>query len=283
MSGTHNTARNIGHWAIILLLKMERKFGNAKQGMAQGVRRFMRVGLLPTSTRDGDHEPVAPRNGQRLRVRVWNLETIRRQNVDNGRCVSWVLRDITDPEAIDSAIRLAGTIRWFDGDADHDPPFDVIFSAFEACFDSTKRLYPGMRDRAYFSARAILQINMRARIRSHEHASKYPIPTTPSDPFMCVDPDLHHIVWTLGKNVRTSTPTLPFPRNNNTRTHSLWTSNLLVDLIRDGPNPILGDYKSHIAVAETNHRPTIANILVMWYVLLGGRVEEETLWAVDKS
>ena len=285
LSGIHNAARNIGHRAIILLLKMDRKFGNAKQRMAQGVRRFMRVGLLPTSTQDGDHQPVTPRNGQRLRVHVWNLETTRRQNGDNARCVSWVLRSITDPEAIDSAIRLAGAIRWFDGDADHDPPFDMIVSTFEACFDSTKQLYPGMRDRAYFSARAIIQINMRARIRLREHASKYPIPilTIPSDSFMNVDHDLHQVVWTLGHNVHAFTPTLPFPRNENTRTHSLWVSNLLVDLTRAGPNPILEGYYFYLLVANTNDRPTIANILVMWYMLLGGYVEEETFWAVDKS
>lgn len=84
----------------------------------------------------------------------------------------WVLRNITDPEAIDSAIRLASTIRWFDGDVDVDPPFDVIVSAFEACFDPAQKLYPGMEDRALLFGQAILQINTCARLRSHECASK---------------------------------------------------------------------------------------------------------------
>ena len=279
-SDTHDAARNVGHRVIVLFLKMDRKFGNAKQRMAQGARRFMRRGLLPIST-DGSHQPVVLPG---LRVRVWNLDAILRQNADNARCVSWVLRNITDPEALDSAIRLAGTIRWFDGDPDHDPPFDVIVSAFGACFDSTKQPYPGMRDRAYFSARAILQINMRARIRSHEHASKYPIPipTISSTPFLSTDLDLYHVVWMLESNA-SSVPTLPFPKSNNTRIHSLWLSNLFVDLTRTGPNPILGSYWAHLAVARTNHRPTIANVLVMWYMFLGGHVEEETFWAVDKS
>ena len=93
-------------------------------------------------------------------MRVWDLEARHKQNTDNARCVCWVLRNITDSEAIDSAIRLAGSIRWFDGDPDHDPPFDLIISTFEACFNSTKQLHPSMRDRAYFSAQAILQINL---------------------------------------------------------------------------------------------------------------------------
>ena len=89
-------------------------------------------------------------------MREWNLWE---QNTDHARCVCWVLRNITDPKAIDSAIHLAGTIQWFNGNPNHNPPYDLIVSTFEACFDSTKQLYPGMRDRAYFSARAILQIN----------------------------------------------------------------------------------------------------------------------------
>ena len=279
----YSGVRNVGRRVIIPLFK---KFGNAKQRMAQGVRRFMRAGLLPTSTEDGDHEPVALSNGQGLRVRVLNLGIIRRRNMDDAGCVCWILRNITDPEALDAAVRLAGTIRWFDGNSDHEPPFDVIVSTFEACFDSAKQLYPGMRDRAYFSARAVLQINMRARTRSHEYASKYypiPVPTISFVAFQSPDVDLCHVVRILGSNTNAPRPFLPFPESDNTRAHSLWLSNLRVDLTHAGPNPILEDLRDHLAVAEANHRPTVTNVLVMWYMLLGGHVEEETFWAVDKS
>ena len=87
----------------------------------------------------------------------------------------------------------------------------------------------------------------------------------------------------LGHNGRVSTPTLPLSSRGATRTHSLWVSNLLVDLIRAGTTPIWDSYESHLGVARNNDGPTIANILIMWYMLLGGRVEEETFWAVDKS
>jgi hypothetical protein len=178
LSGIRRTARKIGHRVIILLLQMDRAFGNAKQRLAEGIRGFRRAGLLPTSTRDADHQPLVPYSGPGLRCVYGTWDNIRRQNADNARCVCWVLRNITDPEAIDSAIRLAGTIRWFDGDSDHNPPFDLIVSTFEACFDSTKQLYPGMRDRAYFSARAILQIHMRARFDP-----KTMLPSIPFQPF----------------------------------------------------------------------------------------------------
>ena len=285
LSGIRHAATKVGYKAIILLLQMDQAFGNAKYRLAQGIRRLRRARLLPTSTQDLHHQLLVPHDVPGLRVRVWNLESIRRQNVDNARCVSWVLRNITDPEAIDSAIRLAGTIRWFDGDSDHNPPFDLIVSTFEACFDSTKQLYPGMRDRAYFSARAILQIKMRARIRSHQHASKYPIPAVSSSSLRHIDHDLHHIILMFERNLSASRPTLYFSRRGDetTHTHSLWLLNLFVDLTRVDPNPIFEGYQSYLDVARADHQAMIANILLMWCIFLGGHIEEETFWAVDKS
>ena len=61
-----------------------------------------------------------------------------KMNADDVRCVSWILRYITDPEALDAAIPFAATI-W--------------------CFDSTGELYPGSGDRAYHSGRAMAWIH----------------------------------------------------------------------------------------------------------------------------
>jgi len=283
-SGIHSRCRTVGHKTIILLFQIGRAFGNAKQRLVQEIRRFRRATLLSLTTEDANHQPRVHRDGPGLRVLVRNLEALRKQNGDNARCACWVLRKITDPEAIDPDIRLVGTIRWFDGDSNHNPPYDTIVSTFEACFDSTKQLYPGMRDRAYFSARAILQINMRARARSHESASKYPIPAIPPSSFQHTDPDLHHIIHMLERNSDTRRPILSFPRGDtNSHGHSLWMSNLFVDLTRVAPNPTLESYESYLSAAVTDHRPMIANILLAWYMFLGGHVEEETFWAFDKS
>ena len=149
MPGIRSTAIKVRHQTIILLLRIDRVFRNAKQRLVQDIRRFRRAALLPVTFENAHRKSLAPQNGPGLRLRVQNLESIRRQNADNARCVCWILLNITDPEAIDSAIRLAGTIRWFDSDVNHDPPLGLIVSMFEAYFDSTKRLYPGMRDRAY--------------------------------------------------------------------------------------------------------------------------------------
>ena len=283
--GIRNAATKVGHRAIILLLRIDRAFGNTKQRLAQGIRRFKRTELLPITIEGADRQQLVLRNGPVLWVRVRNLKKIRSQNADNAHCVCWVLRNISDPEAIDSAIRLAGTIRWFYHDPNLTPPFDLIVSTFEACFDSTKQLYPGMRDRAYFSARAILQINAGARLAlCCGHASKYQIPTILSNSCQNTDPDLHNILHMLEFNSGRRRPILNFPTGGtNTHAHLLWMSNLFVYLTCAGPNPILESYWSYLSAAITNHQPMVANVLLMWYMLLGGHVKEETLWAVDKS
>jgi hypothetical protein len=163
-SGIRSTTKKVGDQSLILLLRIDRAFGNAKHRLFQWIRRFRRAVLLPVTTEDTHHQPRMPQNGHGLRVPLRNLATFRKQEADDVRCVSWVLRNITDPEAIDSAVILAGVIQWFNGDPDQDPPFDLIVSTFEGCFDSTKQLYPGMMDRAANSARAILQINAGARV-----------------------------------------------------------------------------------------------------------------------
>ena len=273
--------RNLGHGAITLPFRIFRTLKDAVERLTQETRRIWRGGILPI-TRDPNHQQLPPWSGPGLLVRVRNLEALRIQNTGDARCVSWVLRNITDPEAIDSAIRLAGTIRWFNGGPTDNPPYNSIVSIFETCFDSTKQLYPGMRDRAYFSARALLQINMRAGVQPHDNASRHPVPIIPSSPYENTDPDLHHILHMLEKNFVDHKPTLYFPSPNR-NAHSLWMTNLFVDSIRISPNPTLEGYKSYLSIATAGHQASIANILLVWYVLLGGQVKEETLWAVDKS
>jgi len=141
-----------------------------------------------------------------------------------------------------------------------------------------------MRDRAYFSARAILLINLRAKVRSQEHASKYPIPTVSSSPFRRTDPDVYHVIHILERNSDAPRPTLDFVLTEETSyAHRLWVSNLLVDLARVGPKPILQACGHFLNVASTNHQAMIANILLVWHMFLGGRVEEGTVWVVEKS
>ena len=83
----------------------------------------------------------------------------------------------TDPEALEAAIRLAGVVRWFNDGINADPNYDLIVSTLDAGFGSTGKLYPGARDRAYYSARAMVWIHALARCKSEEFASGFPLPT----------------------------------------------------------------------------------------------------------
>ena len=57
-----------------------------------------------------------------------DLAAFPKSNGSDARCVSWILRNITNPEAVDAVIRLAGAVRWFDDQADVEPPRDTIVS-----------------------------------------------------------------------------------------------------------------------------------------------------------
>jgi len=48
-------------------------------------------------------------------------------NTSDARCVSWILRNIADPEALDAAVQLAGVIRWFDDGINVGLPCDLSF------------------------------------------------------------------------------------------------------------------------------------------------------------
>ena len=244
----------------------------------RNIQKFLqRATLLPLTDR-----PQTPLNGLRLPVR--DLEALRRQNLDNAGCVCWILRKITDPEAIDSAIRLAGIIQWFDGGCNDKPPYDLIVSIFEACFDSTRQLYPNMRDRAYFSARAILQINVRARAQPHDLASQYPIPHVSSTSVERADPVLRHMISILEKSSSNNFAILYFPREGiHSQVHSLWVSSLFVGLANTKRFTSVEPLEAYLSVAVINNQAMIANVLLMWYKLLGGHIEEETIWTFGKA
>ena len=203
--------------------------------------------------------------------------------------MSWILRNITDPEVQDVALPLAGEIRWFDGGVGAEPPYDVIVSTFEACFDSTRRLYPGSRDRAYYAGRAILWIHTLAMCESEDRARAFPLPnveyTTPVP-----DPDLEHLLRV------SHVDRLPGPRiglllridPGQTPPHLQWTSKLLLhcscaNLTQLYHKSILDWFPNGRRTKTTIPLNTTLNRILVWCTLLGSPVEEEALEVQDKS
>ena len=69
-SGIRGTATKVGHQIDILLLRIDRAFGDTKLGLVQGFRGFRRAVLLPITTEDVHHQPLVPQNSPGLRVHV---------------------------------------------------------------------------------------------------------------------------------------------------------------------------------------------------------------------
>ena len=272
--GVYSMGGRVGRLVIILFLHVYRTLRNARRRLDQEIRRYKRT-PLPTTLTDVHHRfGTGQRSG--LLVSPKNLENLRKQNADNVRCVCWVLRHITNPEAIDSALRLASVVRWFEGDVDIDPPYDIILFYFQGCFDPNNVLYPGKRDRAFISGKALIQIHACATLRADR--SKYPIPEFP---WGCSPTGVLrfaiHVDSSVGKDM------------SETPANLLWMSALLVTIVRLPPNPFGGS----LQVGEDipcNLRGKLGascaidgNILLAWYLTLGGCAEEETFWADDKS
>jgi len=219
------------------------------------------------------------------------LDIIRRTNASDARCLSWILRNITDPEALDVALPVAGEIRWFHDGVDVDLPYDVIVSTFESCFDSTGRLHPGSRDRAYYSGRAMAWIRTLAMCKSEEFATTFLPPaqeyTTPVH-----DPDLEHLLYAIcgswAPNYYIEWLLRIDP--SHTHPHSQWVSDLL--LHHSWANRTKLNYEDLLDCFPGTHETettiplplnTTLNRFLVLCTFLGSPVEEEVLMIRNKS
>jgi len=226
-----------------------------------------------------------------------DLADFQRTNGSDARCVSWILKNITDPEAVEAAVRLAGTIWWFEDQANIEPPYDVISSVFEGCFGAAKEVYPGLNDRAYYSLRAILWIHTLANCRSWEFAQRFPLPIISKATLG--QGGLTHLLSAcprstdLHYNINHLLDTLYTTPCKTDYAHAQWVLNLLLHLawVKQGdlqdmfddrflktPRNLAGGYGDWEAIpldATLNH-------FLVWCILLGSPVEEEALRIQNK-
>ena len=215
------------------------------------------------------------------------MAAVLKKNGDNARCVSWILKDITDPEALDAAILLAGTIRWFEDKIDVKPLYDLIIFTFDTCFDSNGMLHQGLRNRAYYSGRAILWIHTLAICKSKDIVHMFPFPTR-NNLESTADEDLRQLLLVFHSSDLHSLarPLLEFC-GELTRPHSQWTSNVLLHLSWAAQTRgIFFRYSftaSLLGVNPSTPLDVSFNFLLMCSNLLGSSVEEEALKVQDKS
>ena len=226
------------------------------------------------------------------------LAIIRRENADDARCVSWVLRNITDPEALDAAIRLAGTVQWFKDGTDVEPLYDVIVSSFRGCFDSNGRVHPGSTDRAYYSGRAIVWIRALARCKSQGFASRFPFHFDDyTAPVSDRDCDLVHLLgiretntqglflfgdhWTSYHYIGNKIYHLLGVGPGHTPSHLQWISNLLLHetWANRARLSVQEPYVSGGGVSLNE----LLNRLLVWCIYLGSPIDEDVLRVQDKS
>ena len=215
------------------------------------------------------------------------LVTLHTANAGDVRCISWILWNITDPEALDAAIRFAGTVRWFEEGLNVEPPYDQIITTLEGCFDSVGKVYPGSRDRAYHSAQAALWIHVRALIVSEQFSNKFPLPTLDYNA-ATLDPDLQSLLELCAIQ---DTPNLFYKlcviHRETTPTHLQWVSNVALHLswaMQDTPDTFT--MLSKYSVSPTKRiipLNVLLNRLLTFCIFFDWSIEEEWLKIQDKT
>ena len=215
------------------------------------------------------------------------LTTFQKTNAGDVRCVSWILEEITDSMALDAAIRLAGTIHWFNDEPDAEPPYDLIVSVLQACFDSTGKAYPGSKDRAYYAAKAILWTHICARCLPEESALRFPLPTISYDA-TSLGHDLSHLLRIFsGQSTREILTHMYHFDPESTPAYLQWTSNALLHMswaeqwVPAAPDLIV----EHDAVGGWSTIPLNAALdrLLTWCIFLDWPIDKSVLRVQDKS
>ena len=216
-----------------------------------------------------------------------DLGTIRKTNTKDVRCVSWILRNITDPEALDAAIRFAGTTPWFEDGVDVELPYNIIVSTFHTCWDSTGTVYPGLSDRAYHSARAILWIHINAMCKTEEYARNFPLPQSRNKTSHNLDLNSLLEMYNIVQAPRPSAYASVFTEYN-TPKHMQWASHALLYFCWTKQEDqdtfsVIPFHKIPDVPWNTVPLDATLNLFLVWSIFLGCPIQEEALKIQDKT
>ena len=170
-----------------------------------------------------------------------------------------------------------------------EPPYDLIVSTFRACFGSNGEVYPGSRDRAYYSGRAILWIHTLAVCRSGEFALAFPLPTVQYAAPVS-DHDLSHLLGVsvdIPEGLRFTNLLCPGKGATLSPSHLRWISNILLHMSWATPVHSLElsqlHQRGYFLVNGGVPLDAMLNRLLVCCNLLGMPVEGEVLKIQDKS
>jgi len=208
---------------LLFFPALEKMFIRGRKDLSRLVQFGRLPRLLPVSIKD-----LRNRWTGSLEVDLY-VGSLRSTNADDAHCISWVLKSIADREAIDAALQLAGTVQWFEAGCNSNPPYDLIVTIFRSCFDHTKSLDPKMRDRAYFSATAILQIYTSALREPGKDVSNYCVPVVRRIDTSHIDNEFKSVLGILDSIRQEYFP--PSLLSDITPRHALWISGLLLRFV----------------------------------------------------
>ena len=212
----------------------------------------------------------------------------RRTDHTDAHCINWIFSRIAAPEAIDSAFRIACTIRWYHNGVDPRPSSEAFNFVLRRCFVLGK-VRPGRRVRAYDCARLICRLYVLAWVRSGALADTRR-PSPPPQEWTNNAADDHDLRSTLALlnafSHHGTPPASEMDFAGISTSHTIWVSDTLLYLEwagRDTPGQawflqgLLLRQKAPLSAAA------IANILVAACVSLNRPINEELLFVDDKS
>ena len=217
-----------------------------------------------------------------------DLTTLQETNVDDAKCVLWVLQRITDPEALDAAIRFATVIRWYEDGLDMEKTRELIASFLEECFDFNGTTPPGSRDRAYYSLQAIIWIHICIACRPGGSGTWVPPTLVPQDT-TCVDHELRQLLRISSARDAEELLTLWYRIGPGLPPANIqWTSNALLFMswaCQGGAPEMFDSIPKEHAWGDLSTIPlnAVLNRLLTWCIFLGWHVDMDALRVQVKS
>ena len=238
---------------------------------------------LPASARQGIlHNPTDPSPW----LTSTALTMLQEASANDTQCILWIIKNITNPVALDMAIQLAGIVQWFEGGFNVGHTYNLIVFTLEGCFDLNGKVYPGLRDRAYYCARAILWIHICAMHIYEEFALAFPLPIAHYDT-TSLNCDLKHLLGIFsGQSTHGVLVQMYHIDPGFSPMHLQWTSNALLHLSwvnRRTPGVFDSIVEGHAGENWSTISLNVAlNHLLTWCIFLDWPVDRETLWVQEK-
>jgi len=167
-----------------------------------------------------------------------------------------------------------------------EPPYALVVSTLKACFNSRGEIYPGSRNRAYYSAQAIVWIHVCALCESAEFALRFPFPVIYYND-LPLDHDLRDLLGVFSSQYVSDILAWMYPISPEfTPAYLQWTSNVLLHLswAKQSTPDTFNSIGRYIGPERWYTIPldVFLNHLLASCIILGWPIDKEVLKIQDK-